>query len=198
MTAVWIGIAAAAMAGLALAARTLRRRTMALPGRVVDLGDETRIDPRTGAVRSVQRADLLLDESALQQLWSAVNLERLARTYWRFLTRATSGLVRVRTPNASASSFFSRRPSSCSPSRRRNTRSTAPARSCAGASSGACSSRVAGAAATATSDRGHAPPGRGGRPGARPRGGRGGELLSLDRLAAQPRSSTARRRRAST
>jgi hypothetical protein len=95
MTAAWIGIAAAVMAALALAARTLRRRTMALPAQVVDLGDETTIDPETGAVRSVQRADLLLDESALEQLWNPVNLERLARTYWRFLTRATLGLVRV-------------------------------------------------------------------------------------------------------
>lgn len=96
MTGALIGIAAALLAlCAALAARTLRRRSMALPGRVVDLGDETVFDRETGAVRSVQRADVVLEESALEQLWSAVNLERLARTYWRFLTRATLGLVRV-------------------------------------------------------------------------------------------------------
>jgi len=31
----------------------------------------------------------------LEQLWAAPNLENLARTYWRFLTRVTLGLIRV-------------------------------------------------------------------------------------------------------
>jgi hypothetical protein len=47
-------------------------------------------------MRSVQTADLLLSERALEELWSPAHLERLARTYWRFLTRVTLGLVRVR------------------------------------------------------------------------------------------------------
>jgi hypothetical protein len=47
-------------------------------------------------VRSVQTADLLLEEEALNEIWSPPYLERLARTYWRFLTRATLGLIRVR------------------------------------------------------------------------------------------------------
>lgn len=47
-------------------------------------------------MRSVQAADLQLSERALKDLWSADNLERLARTYWRFLTRVTLGLVKVR------------------------------------------------------------------------------------------------------
>ena len=47
-------------------------------------------------MRSVQAADLSLPESALRELWSPMNLERLARAYWRFLTRVTLGLVRVR------------------------------------------------------------------------------------------------------
>ncbi len=95
MTGPLLGIAVALLALCALAARTLRRRTAARPGRVVDLGDETRFDAATGAVRSVQRADVLLGQEALEELWNAVNLERLARTYWRFLTRVTLGLVRV-------------------------------------------------------------------------------------------------------
>ncbi|MGH2943888.1 MAG: hypothetical protein ACRDLN_14050, partial [Solirubrobacteraceae bacterium] len=33
---------------------------------------------------------------ALDELWSPMYLERLARTYWRFLSRCTLGLVRVR------------------------------------------------------------------------------------------------------
>jgi hypothetical protein len=47
-------------------------------------------------VRSVQSARLTLSQTDLDDLWSPANLENLARTYWRFLTRVTLGLVRVR------------------------------------------------------------------------------------------------------
>ncbi len=63
---------------------------------ITNLCDDTTVDAGTGAMRSVQSADLRLSEPALGELWSAENLERLARTYWRFLTRITLGLVRVR------------------------------------------------------------------------------------------------------
>jgi hypothetical protein len=63
---------------------------------ITNLCDHTTVDAATGAMRSVQAADLALSERALGELWSAENLERLARTYWRFLTRVTLGLVRVR------------------------------------------------------------------------------------------------------
>ncbi len=63
---------------------------------ITNLCDHTTVDADTGAMRSVQTADLRLSERALGELWSAENLERLARTYWRFLTRVTLGLVRVR------------------------------------------------------------------------------------------------------
>jgi hypothetical protein len=46
-------------------------------------------------VRSVQSGDVLLPETELDKLWTPMYLERLARTYWRFLSRATLGLVRV-------------------------------------------------------------------------------------------------------
>ncbi len=63
---------------------------------ITNLCDHTTVDADTGAMRSVQAADLTLSERALGELWSAENLERLARTYWRFLTRVTLGLVQVR------------------------------------------------------------------------------------------------------
>lgn len=66
------------------------------PAQVANLADSTTEDPATGAVRSVQTADVSLPENAMVALWSPVNLERLARTYWRFLARVTLGLVRVR------------------------------------------------------------------------------------------------------
>ena len=48
-----------------------------------------------GAVRSVQSAKLTVDERDLERIWTPANLENLARTYWRFLSRVTLGLVRV-------------------------------------------------------------------------------------------------------
>jgi hypothetical protein len=56
--------------------------------------DETRIDP-DGAVRSIQSADIVMPVDMLRDLWTPEMLERLARTYWSFLSRATLGLMRV-------------------------------------------------------------------------------------------------------
>ncbi|HEY2536478.1 MAG TPA: hypothetical protein VGI24_05785 [Solirubrobacteraceae bacterium] len=66
------------------------------PATISNLQDRTTEDARTGAMRSVQAADLSLPRDALSELWSPASLERLARTYWRFLTRVTLGLIRVR------------------------------------------------------------------------------------------------------
>jgi hypothetical protein len=60
-----------------------------------ELRDQTSEDPDTGAMRSLQSANMTLPEDALRGLWTPPYLERLARTYWRFLTRATLGLIRV-------------------------------------------------------------------------------------------------------
>jgi hypothetical protein len=70
--------------------------TAVRPATISNLEDRTTEDARTGAMRSVQAADLSLPEAALRELWSPMYLERLARTYWRFLTRVTLGLIRVR------------------------------------------------------------------------------------------------------
>jgi hypothetical protein len=64
-------------------------------GRIINLGDRTSVDQTTGAVRSVQTAELLLPASALEPRWTPAHLERLARTYWHFLERVTLGLIRV-------------------------------------------------------------------------------------------------------
>ncbi len=50
---------------------------------------------KDGGVRSAQLARLTMDADDLERLWTKPNLENLARTYWRFLTRATLGLIRV-------------------------------------------------------------------------------------------------------
>jgi hypothetical protein len=62
---------------------------------ISELRDRTSVDEGTGAVRSAQAAELDLPEESLRELWTPMNLERLARTYWRFLARVTLGLVRV-------------------------------------------------------------------------------------------------------
>jgi hypothetical protein len=70
-----------------------KRRTRA---EISGLTDSTSVDLETGAVRSMQQADLLIESAALAEIWTPMHLERLARTYWRFLTRVTLGLIRVR------------------------------------------------------------------------------------------------------
>ena len=62
---------------------------------VRDVDDVTEIDRSTGAVRSVQSAEVVLPAERIDAMWSPQYLERLARTYWRFLTRATLGVIRV-------------------------------------------------------------------------------------------------------
>lgn len=87
----------AGLLGLTAGARGLLNRTRRIARTVIrDPDEHTTVDPETGAVTSIQGADLTLPEAALEELWTPTNLERLARTYWRFLTRATLGLVRVK------------------------------------------------------------------------------------------------------
>ena len=97
----------AAIAALLFARRRRRRR---MPARV-------RVSPRTstviaadGAVRSVQSADLTLARADLDRMWTAGNLENLARTYWRFLKRVTLGLIRVKYGNDERSVVLLARP----------------------------------------------------------------------------------------
>ena len=92
------------LAGIALAAAVVGRAALALgralrhpvvaSARIVSARDHTEINA-TGAVRSVQAADLTMPSRELDALWTPMQLERLARTYWRFLSRCTLGLVRV-------------------------------------------------------------------------------------------------------
>lgn len=88
-----VALAAAAL-GAIRAARTRGRAPAVAEVDICDPDDCASTDA-SGAVRSVQAADVYLPASALAEIWSPANLERLARTYWRFLSRATLGLVRV-------------------------------------------------------------------------------------------------------
>ncbi len=48
-----------------------------------------------GSITSKQTAEVTLPRSELDRIWTPEYLERLARTYWRFLTRASLGMLRV-------------------------------------------------------------------------------------------------------
>jgi hypothetical protein len=83
-----------AIAGLIAAWRRRRRR---LPARAAIISPpRSTVIASDGAVRSVQSAELTLDREELDRIWTAPNLENLGRTYWRFLSRVTLGLIRVK------------------------------------------------------------------------------------------------------
>ncbi|MDX6719590.1 MAG: hypothetical protein QOJ63_1844 [Solirubrobacteraceae bacterium] len=86
--------AALGVAWLAAARRLLNRSKRIARAVIVDPDEHTTMDER-GAVRSIQAADLTLPADALEEIWTPMYLERLARTYWRFLSRCTLGLIRV-------------------------------------------------------------------------------------------------------
>src|ERR1700730_11675848 len=99
MDGIWVAVAAAVALALAAAFAFTRR----VGGRgdtgaeaVISTGpDSCTADEGSGAVRSVQTADIFLPAYAVAEMWTPVYLERLARTYWRYLTRVTLGLIRV-------------------------------------------------------------------------------------------------------
>src|SRR3954447_15675181 len=74
--------------------RVISRRREAA-ARVHILGKPENSSAPDGSVTTKQVADVTLPQSELDRIWSAEYLERLARTYWRFLTRASLGLIRV-------------------------------------------------------------------------------------------------------
>jgi hypothetical protein len=49
-----------------------------------------------GSVTTRQEAEITVPRDALERLWTAQNLENLARTYWAFLIRFFRGLVKIR------------------------------------------------------------------------------------------------------
>ena len=63
-----------------------------------------------GSVTSKQVADVTLPRSELERIWNVEYLERLARTYWLFLSRVSLGLLRVLYTEASREIVVVRRP----------------------------------------------------------------------------------------
>jgi len=69
-----------------------QRRT---PARVRLVEVEEQRVPLSGAVKSVQEAEVTVPRAMLDALWRPEYLERLARAYWLHINRATLGLVRI-------------------------------------------------------------------------------------------------------
>src|SRR3954447_20227914 len=63
-----------------------------------------------GSVTTRQVAAVTLPRSELDQIWNAEYLERLARTYWLFLTRVSLGFLRVLYTPVSREVVLLRRP----------------------------------------------------------------------------------------
>jgi hypothetical protein len=63
-----------------------------------------------GAVGSRQVAEVTLPRAELEKMWSPEYLERLARTYWSFLSRFSLGLIRVLYSENSRDVVLLRRP----------------------------------------------------------------------------------------
>jgi hypothetical protein len=79
----------------ALIAARLRKRRR-LPARAVIVSPRTStVLAHEGTVRSVQSVELTVSAADLDRLWNPMNLENLASTYWRFLSRVTLHLIRV-------------------------------------------------------------------------------------------------------
>ena len=63
-----------------------------------------------GSATTRQAAEVVLPRHVLDQLWTPEYLERLARTYWRFLTRVSLGVLRVRYTESSREIVLLARP----------------------------------------------------------------------------------------
>ncbi|HYM57444.1 MAG TPA: hypothetical protein VES79_05725 [Solirubrobacteraceae bacterium] len=72
-----------------------RRRERRVADAVIRDPEEHTVMDERGAVRSIQAADLTLPAEELECMWNPMYLERLARTYWKYLSRVTLGLIRV-------------------------------------------------------------------------------------------------------
>ena len=70
------------------------KRRRAADAVISDLYDHTVMDSR-GSVRSIQAATVTTPKGELEAIWTPNYLERLARTYWKFLSRVSLGLIRV-------------------------------------------------------------------------------------------------------
>src|SRR3954469_8253102 len=85
-----------------------RRRRARARVKIVEVPDSD--SAPDGAVTTQQCAEVTLPRDELERIWSPEYLERLARTYWRFLTRVSLGVLRVLYTEDSREIVFLTRP----------------------------------------------------------------------------------------
>jgi hypothetical protein len=73
-----------------------RRNEQHVADSVISSPEEHTVMDEQGAVRSIQAADVEMPEEQIVEIWTPMYLERLARTYWKYLSRVSLGLIRVR------------------------------------------------------------------------------------------------------
>ena len=104
-----LALVACVLSAAAAIFRRQRRRRLPAQSVIVSPRKSTVIQ-QDGAVRSVQSAVLTMSAADLERIWTPANLENLARTYWRFLSRVTLGFIRVKYTAESRSVVFLARP----------------------------------------------------------------------------------------
>jgi hypothetical protein len=72
--------------------QAVRRR---VPDAAISEPDDHTVMDSRGSVRSIQAANVMMPEGDVEELWTPLYLERLARTYWKYLSRVSLGLIRV-------------------------------------------------------------------------------------------------------
>ena len=84
---------------------------MKTPARVTVLPDpESGPITTSGAVKSIQEATVEMPANVFREMWKPEYLERLARSYWAFLTKVSLGAIRVvYAPSSRTVVFISRR-----------------------------------------------------------------------------------------
>jgi hypothetical protein len=106
-----LALLAFVLSAVAAMFRRQRQRRRRRPAQSVIVSPrKSTVIQRDGAVRSVQSAVLTMSATDLERIWTPANLENLARTYWRFLSRVTLGLIRVKYTADSRSVMFLGRP----------------------------------------------------------------------------------------
>ena len=85
------------------------RRRLGTAAVISDLDDHTVMDT-AGGVRSIQAATVTTPDGELDAIWTPMYLERLARTYWKFLSRVSLGLIRVEYTETERKVVLLRRP----------------------------------------------------------------------------------------
>jgi hypothetical protein len=76
---------------------------------IADPEEHTTMDGE-GAVRSIQAANVDMPQADLDRLWKPRHLENLARTYWKYLSRISLGLIRVAYSDTERAVVFVTRP----------------------------------------------------------------------------------------